>query len=368
MLIVDDEPGVRDLMARWVASLGLLPRTAADAESALESLNERHADLAVIDIMMPGKNGLWLAGEIRRDHPNTAVVLATGYTECAETAAADGPVVDLLVKPFQRDRFVLALDRGRQWRRAAMEELEWHARLSRDMGERLDELRHLLARQRALGLDDGQTLMLLGEDRMPAVMRHSERVRDHCVSIASELQLDDVVREALEQAALFHDIGKAAVPEPLLTKPSGLSPAEIAIMRRHAEAGAEILEATETAEGRSSLKAIAATVRASHEWFGGGGYPQKLSGAAIPLASRIIAVADAYDAMTEDRSYRKSLDSDDAVAELLRAAPSQFDPDIVVAFLTVLGRPGDRSDPQDIGSGRPTGLRPRNLSSSASIH
>ena len=93
-----------------------------------------------------------------------------------------------------------------------------------------------------------------------------------------------------------------------------------------------------------------AAVRASHEWFGGGGYPEKLSGTAIPLASRIIAVADAYDAMTEDRSYRKSLDSGDAVAELLRAAPSQFDPDIVVAFLTVLNRQAEDGRPSGCGT------------------
>lgn len=355
-------------MSRWVASLGLQPRTAADAQSALDSLDARHADLAVIDIMMPGKNGLWLAGEIRRDHPNTAVVLATGYTELVESAATDGPVADFLVKPFKRDRFALALDRGRQWRRQALEELEWHARLSQEMGDRIEAVRQLLTRQRALGVNDAQTLLALVEERAPDVMRHSERVMAFSVSIARELELDAAVLEALEQAALFHDIGKVAVPEPLLTKPSALSPAEFAIMRRHADAGAEILEATAAVGGAASLRSSAAAVRASHEWFGGGGYPEKLAGTAIPLASRIIAVADAYDAMTADRSYRKSLDSGDAVAELLRAAPSQFDPDIVVAFLTVLGRQADPPDPPDVGSSRPTSGQSHNLSSSASIH
>lgn len=355
-------------MSRWVASLGLQPRTAADAESALESLSQRHADLAVIDIMMPGKNGLWLAGEIRRDHPNTAVVLATGYTELIESAATDGPVADFLVKPFKRDRFALALDRGRQWRRQAVEELEWHARLSQEMGDRIEQVRQLLAGQRALGVDDTQTLLALVEERVPDLMRHSERVRAYSVSIARELELDDVVLEALEQAALFHDVGKVAVPEPLLTKPSALSPAEMAIMRRHADAGGEILEATAAVGDGPLLRSSAAAVRASHEWFGGGGYPEKLAGTAIPLASRIIAVADAYDAMTEDRSYRKSLDSGDAVAELLRAAPSQFDPDIVVAFLTVLGRQADAPHRPDVRPSRPTSGQSHKRSSPASIH
>ena len=103
-------------------------------------------------------------------------------------------------------------------------------------------------------------------------------------------------------------------------------------MRRHVEIGAEIVASTQ------SLRDAAPLVLGSHEWFAGGGYPLKLAGSAIPLASRIIAVVDAYDAMTQDRHYRSRLDSADAVAELLRCCPTQFDPAIVAAFLAVLGR------------------------------
>ena len=111
-----------------------------------------------------------------------------------------------------------------------------------------------------------------------------------------------------------------------------LTASEAAIMRRHVNAGAEILEHTKT------LRQIAPLVLASHEWFGGAGYPHRLAGADIPLASRIIAVADAYDAMTQDRAYRIHLESSDAVAEILRCTPAQFDPEIVAAFVAVLGR------------------------------
>ena len=103
-------------------------------------------------------------------------------------------------------------------------------------------------------------------------------------------------------------------------------------MRRHVDIGAEILESTR------SLSSAASAVRASHEWFQGGGYPMKAAGTAIPFVSRLIAIADAYDAMTQDRSYRMRLDSSDAVAEILRCSPEQFDPEIVAAFIAVLGR------------------------------
>ncbi len=332
VLIVDDEPAVRDLMARWVTSLGLQPTTASNAEEALARLRARHHDLAVIDVMMPGKDGLWLAGELRRDHPHTAVVIATGYTQFLESTPAETPIADLLIKPFKRERFVLAVDRGRQWRRRAVEDIEWHVRLSAELQERVKLICQQVEDERQRGIDEASTLLAIASERIPEVVGHSERVARFCVSVAQELGVPDSQWPFIERAARFHDIGKAAIPDALLTKPCPLTPGEIAIMRRHVNAGSEILEATRT------LGDIEPVVLASHEWFGGGGYPEKLAGTAIPLASRVIGVIDAYDAMTQDRAYRVRLDSNEAISELLRYAPTQFDPDVVVAFLTVLGR------------------------------
>jgi HD-GYP domain-containing protein (c-di-GMP phosphodiesterase class II) len=151
-------------------------------------------------------------------------------------------------------------------------------------------------------------------------------------SVARELDVDRALGADLDIAARFHDIGKLAMPDALMSKPSPLTPGELSIMRQHVELGAEILDATQ------SLAFAAPSVRASHEWFGGGGYPHQLAGIAIPFVSRIVAVADAYDAMTQDRAYRQSIDASDAVAEILRCTPSQFDPEIVDAFLGLLGR------------------------------
>lgn len=331
VLIVDDEPAVRDLMARWVSSLGLHVRTAANADEALQSLNDRHSDLAVIDIMMPGKTGLWLAGELRRDHPHTAVVLATAYTQLLESAQ-EAPVADLLIKPFKRERFVLAMDRGRQWRQQAIAELEWHARLSTELGRRVGEIRKELVAAHAAGHDAARQLLAMASEWTPEIAAHSERVARYSAALARDLRLEPEALKEIELAARFHDIGKIAVPQPLLTKPSPMTPGELAIMRQHVEAGAQILEAV------ASLAGLAPFVRASHEWFGGGGYPAKLEGSDIPRPSRIIAVVDAYDAMTQDRSYRVRLDSSEAISELLRCSPVQFDPDLVIAFLTILGR------------------------------
>jgi len=332
VLIVDDEPAVRDLMARWVSALGLTPTTAGNADEALQTLRTGQPQLAVIDVMMPGRNGLWLAGELRRESPHTAVVIATAHTELLSNAAPDGPIADFLIKPFKRDRFVLAVDRGTEWRRHNLAESQWYAQLALEVRDRIDGVHAYVAERRAAGCDEAEALMALAAERIPAVVAHSDRVARYTVALAREVGIPDIVLPSVEHAARFHDIGKLAMPESLLTKPSKMDPGEMAIMRRHADAGAEMLAVTDT------LTELAPIVCGTHERFGGGGYPSNLAGAAIPYASRLIAVADAYDSMTQTRPYRKQLDASEAVNELLRCAPSQFDPDIVFAFLALLAR------------------------------
>src|SRR5207248_11456554 len=147
------------------------------------------------------------------------------------------------------------------------------------------------------------------------------------------LSRDAVVQ--VERVALFHDIGRLAMPDSLVNKPSCFTAAEQVIMRRPVDAGAWILASTHTLHGLGRL------VLATHEWFGGDGYPLGLVGNAIPLAGRIIAVADAYDAITQGGEPYDRFDSAEAVSEVMRCAGSQFDPAIVDAFLTVLGTHDD---------------------------
>jgi cyclic di-GMP phosphodiesterase len=330
ILIVDDEPAVRDVMARWLSTSGAEVKTAANAHEALATVQENPCDIAVIDVRMPGPDGVWLKDELHRTHPHTAVVLATAYTDLVDGRQATAGIADLLVKPFARDRFMLALDRGRQWRKQALDDLRWHAQLSAEVRDRTSEICHALAA--ADSDDELETLTALVDERAPAVMPHSERVSRFAVAVARELDLDLQLLPIVALVARVHDVGKAAMPEPLLRKPSAHTAGEQAMMRRHVEIGAEILAATRT------LGDVAPLVLATHEWFGGGGYPLQLAGEDIPLVSRIIGVVDAHDAMTQNREYRPALDRGAAIAELLRCARTQFDPAVVTAFLAVLGR------------------------------
>src|SRR5262245_15624279 len=171
VLIVDDEPAVRDLMARWVSALGLRPQTAANAAEALATLRTQQYDLAVIDVMMPGRDGLWLANELQRDHPHTAVVIATAYTELLD-GEAQQPVADFLIKPFQRERFALAVDRGRQWRKQTLEENHWHAVLSIELRDRAAAVCAQLLERVASGENESDALLALAAERMPDTAAH----------------------------------------------------------------------------------------------------------------------------------------------------------------------------------------------------
>ena len=162
--------------------------------------------------------------------------------------------------------------------------------------------------------------------------QHTEEVVRLAVSVAAELDLDLEAVRNVELGAVLHDIGKVRVPESILNKPGPLDDDEWAVMKTHPEVGEHILRPIR------SLQAILPIVRHHHERWDGGGYPDRLSGRAIPLGARIVAVCDASRAMTEDRPYRKALSSEEARKELDQGVASQFDPECVEALIAALGR------------------------------
>ncbi len=176
-----------------------------------------------------------------------------------------------------------------------------------------------------------QALMQTIEERDRALRGHGESVQELASCIARRIGLSDVETDAVRLGALLHDVGKLAIPDRILDKPGPLDPLEWEFMRRHTLIGQRILE------GAPALRDIAQLVRSSHEKFDGSGYPDGLRGPDIPAGARIIAVCDAYDAMTSDRRYRQAMPVGAAIAELQRCAGTQFDPVVVQAFVTTLG-------------------------------
>ena len=181
-------------------------------------------------------------------------------------------------------------------------------------------------------LETIETLNAAVEARDPYTAGHSQRVRRVSLAIGRELGLAPKQLGALSTAALFHDIGKIGMPDSILTKPDILTRAEAAVMREHVVRGAEIV-------GRiSSLGDSVAAIRHHHERWDGLGYPDGLSAEAIPLEAAIIAIADAWDAMTTDRPYAVALELHEAMHQIRMARGSQFHPGVVDAFWTIARR------------------------------
>ena len=158
---------------------------------------------------------------------------------------------------------------------------------------------------------------------------HSQRVARYMELMARELRLAKVDLPTLRRGALLHDLGKIGMPDEILRKAGELASSEWTIMKRHPAYGARILA------GIPFLSGAAEIVRHHHERYDGSGYPDGLAGEEIPLGARIFALADAFDAMTSDRPYRKAMSLDDALAEIKRCAGAQFDPAIATAFLNI---------------------------------
>jgi len=281
------------------------------------------------------------------DYPTTASVLMTGKL-CAVSADEPGadPAELFVLRQMEMESVLLVpiVVEGQAWglievydtRRRVFSGLERHLAevAAVQVGALLACFEHEERSQRLYG----ETLASLSnalEAKDASTGRHTEEVVRLAVAVATELQLDfDVVRN-VELGAVFHDIGKVRVPESILNKPGPLTESELAIMKTHPEVGEHILRPIQ------SLGAILPIVRHHHERWDGTGYPDGLAGRAIPLGARIVAVCDAYRAMSEDRPYRRALTKEEARSELERGAGSHFDAHCVAALLRALGRRDD---------------------------
>jgi len=167
-------------------------------------------------------------------------------------------------------------------------------------------------------------------ERSQETEAHALRLSEISKRIAAKLSLPQKDIDELEVFAMLHDIGKVGIDDRILNKPDRLTDEEWTIMKRHPEIGYRIAKAS------PELEVVAEYILSHHERWDGTGYPRGLVGENIPLLARIIAVADSYDAMTEDRVYRKAMSEQDAVEEIVRNTGTQFDPKIVRLFLEII--------------------------------
>ncbi|TVQ35636.1 MAG: HD domain-containing protein [Spirochaetaceae bacterium] len=270
--------------------------------------------MLVTDVMMPNMDGFELLRRVRDDERwrRLPVIMITAKSETeSRIEGLEGGADDYLAKPIN----IRELD-ARIKNLMHLRKLQESEARERQLQERIKEL----------SMSFSRTLEL--RDRYTA--GHSSDVLSYGSLIADELGVP--VDMTLQEALLLHDIGKLGIPDEILLKKGPLTDSEWEVMKSHAELGAALLSAFE------SFYQVSAIILAHQERYDGSGYPNGLKGDEIPLEARIIAVADSWHAMTEDRPYRKALSSEQAIAELRRNKGSQFDPRVVDAFLRGLRR------------------------------
>jgi putative two-component system response regulator len=325
VVIIDDVEINVALMRRLAARLDDVQAVGfTDARAGLEHCIAHAPDLIVTDYMMPDLDGIELVTLLRATssvaHVPVIMVTANNETDVRYRALEAG-VTDFLAKPIDRTEFLararnmLALSRSQK---ALADRASWLA------GEVEKATAAIVARER-------ETLFCLGraaEYRDPETGGHILRMAHFSRLIAGRLGLSVAEQDLILMAAPMHDVGKLGIPDRILLKPGRLTDEEMAVMKTHALIGYEILKDSTS----QALQAGAVIARAHHEKFDGSGYPAGLTGEAIPLYGRIVAVADVFDALTSERPYKKAWELDRARNFIAEASGQHFDPACVDAF------------------------------------
>ena len=296
-----------------------------DARAGLAWAQIHKPDLIVLDYMMPGLDGVSLIEQLRATpgcEELPVLMITADADKDTRYRALEAGATDFLTKPVDRLEFsarvrnLLNLSRARQALLAHAEGLA-------------AEVRRATAELRMRELETVLRLSRAAEFRDPETGAHILRMAHYAQLIGRKLGLPDTELDLLLHAAPLHDIGKVGIPDHILLKPGKLTAEEFAVMKQHARHGYDILKDSASAY----LRAGADIAHGHHEKYDGSGYPQGLAGEAIPLFSRIVAVADVFDALTSQRPYKPAWTLERAAEFILQASGRHFDPRCVEAFL-----------------------------------
>ena len=307
ILVVDDEPSIVDVLTRFLSREGYTVITAVNGRQALERVRQDPPDLILLDVTMPELDGFAVCQVLKEDQ-RTALIPITMLTGLDDrehrTRGIEAGADDFLTKPFEQ-----SILRAR---------IRSQLRLKRltDQLEHTENVIFMLAQ--AVEAKDAYT------------EGHLRRLRAYGEQLARACGLSPAEVAAVRYGGILHDIGKIGVDEAIIRKPGPLTAEEAAQMRRHPEIGAQIVSQMRFARD------VAPIINGHHEYWDGSGYPQGLSGEAIPIGARIITIVDAYDAMMTDRPYRAALGEVEALRQLHQGRGSQFDPELLDLFVNLV--------------------------------
>ena len=321
ILVVEDDPDALQLVSRKFEFEGFTRvEGVASGEEALKALADARGtgqsfSLVLLDLMLPGASGEEVLHRIKRNYHIPVIVVTARSERESQLRLLEEGADDYIVKPFDGDILFLKVEKI----------------LTRHYLE--EELRRMNRRKERLFLNVLQVMAKVLEAKDPYTKFHSENVAKYARKIAKALGYSPDEVEMIQVAGILHDFGKIGVKEGVLNKVGHLTDKEFDAVKRHPVIAATILEPID------ELSPVIADIRHHHEYYNGHGYPSGLKGEEIPLGARILQVADAYDAMTSQRSYHDPMSQEEAIKELHRCAGSQFDPRIVEIFINLLKNP-----------------------------
>jgi putative two-component system response regulator len=304
---VDDVAANRELLIARLEALHYEVREAADGYAALDAIDAEEPDLVMLDVDMPRMDGIAVCRRLKA-HPTRRlipiIILTASHDPEQRLRGLEAGANDYLSKPFDANELMVRT-------RVLLRE--------RELNKKLDATEDVLL-----------TLARAVEARDRYTIHHAERVGRYAQEIGSLLGFDSEDDELLYQGGVLHDLGKIAIPDSILLKPGRLTQEEFEVMKKHSAEGERIC---------LSLRSVSfylPIIRHHHERVDGSGYPDRLRNGDIPIGARIVAVADAWDAMTSDRPYRASLGYDEALEQLRMGAGSQWDAEVVGSLLHLI--------------------------------
>jgi response regulator RpfG family c-di-GMP phosphodiesterase len=356
ILCVDDEANILSALRRLFRPHGYTVHVANSGAEGLELLDREHVDLIISDMRMPVMDGAAFLAEARKRHPDTVRLLLTGYADMESTVAAinSGQITRYISKPWN-DQDVLLTVREALERQALSREktrLEaltqkqndelksLNASLEQKVEARTAELKSAHEKLKQSFLTSIRVFSNLIELREGSNAGHAKRVADLARKVAVRLNFPPAEVQDVMLAGLLHDIGKIGLPDDLLAKPvSHMTGDELGLLRKHPITGQAALMALENMRGAATL------IRSHHERWDGQGYPDRLSGLAIPYGARVIALVNDYDDMQSGTLSPRKLKPAEAIALIQQNRGKRYCPQVVDAFLEVTGSSAENIPP-----------------------